>query len=68
MNYSTSEQHMVIKAKHESISNMLESIYFISSLLWTNLNEFKLEYSTGGEICTQIHSYTYKLYTKNHMK
>jgi hypothetical protein len=67
MNHSTSEQHIVKRSKHESISNMLEQIYFISSLLCTNLSEFKLVFSTDGEICTQVHSYHIQVaYEKSH--
>jgi hypothetical protein len=58
MNYSTSEQHMVKKNLSMKVSvTCLNKFYFISSLLCTNLNEFKLKCSTDDEICTQVHSY-----------
>jgi hypothetical protein len=54
MSHLILELHMVKRSKLESLSNMLEQIDFISNLICTNLNEFKLGCITEGEISTQV--------------
>jgi hypothetical protein len=67
MHYSTLEQHMVKDLSIKASVACLNKIYFISNLLCTSLNWFKLEYSAGDEIYTQVHSYhIHVAYQKSH--